>query len=185
MAPNGEYKMSEEVFCHGKVVYLEELLNVIITYSVEILAGLLAVFILLYSLLLVRLNNKLKAYKQLTKLLKGGSLEDLILELDKQAQTRAGETQQLSRKIKALEDELASQPHNWSLERFNAFGSTGGDLSFSLAVVNDAGDGYVLSSLYGREESRMYAKPLCGGKSTYTLSDEEKKAIQSALKGNK
>lgn len=164
---------------------MEELLNIIMTYSVEILAGLLAVSILLYSMLLVTFNNKLKAYKQLTKLLKGGSIEDLILELEKHAQAQTRETQQLSGQIKALENELASQPHNWSLERFNAFGSTGGDLSFALAVVNDAGDGYVLSSLYGREESRMYGKPLCGGKSTYSLSEEEKKAIQSALKGNK
>jgi hypothetical protein len=64
--------------------------------------------------------------------------------------------------------------------RFQAFSDTGSDLSFALALINGAGDGVVMSSLYGREESRSYAKPVSGGNSSYHLTEEERAAIQKA-----
>ena len=57
----------------------------------------------------------------------------------------------------------------------------GGKQSFALALLDCKGDGVVLSSLYGREESRVYAKPVKGGLSEYTLSKEEEAAVQQAL----
>jgi hypothetical protein len=65
--------------------------------------------------------------------------------------------------------------------RYNAFGETGSDLSFSVAIVDDAQNGVVITSIFGREESRVYAKPLTAGTSTYPLSDEEQAAIRKAV----
>jgi hypothetical protein len=65
--------------------------------------------------------------------------------------------------------------------RFNAFHDVGSDLSFALALLNQRGDGVVISSLYGREECRSYAKPVQGGVSSYNLSQEEKEAIRQAM----
>ena len=54
--------------------------------------------------------------------------------------------------------------------------------SFALAVLDERGDGFVVSSIFGRAESRLYAKPVKAGKSKYALSDEEEQAIvQAAL----
>jgi len=64
--------------------------------------------------------------------------------------------------------------------RFQAFPDTGSDLSFALAVINGSGDGVVMSSLYGREESRIYAKPVLAGNSSYHLTGEELAAIHMA-----
>ena len=64
--------------------------------------------------------------------------------------------------------------------RFNAFDDTGSDLSFSLALLDERGNGLVVSSLYGRNESRIYAKPVLNRQSTYALSAEEQKAIRIA-----
>ena len=62
------------------------------------------------------------------------------------------------------------------------FGDTGGDQSFALALLDEHDDGIVLSSIFSRTESRLYAKPVKSGKSKYTLSAEEEKAIiQAAL----
>lgn len=64
--------------------------------------------------------------------------------------------------------------------RFNAFPDVGGDQSFAIALLDNHGDGVVISSLQGRSENRVYAKPLKRWDSTYTLSDEEKQAIAMA-----
>ena len=64
--------------------------------------------------------------------------------------------------------------------RFNPFSDTGGDQSFSIALLDGAGDGLVISSLFGRSETRVFAKPVQGGQSKYTLTDEEQEAIQLA-----
>jgi hypothetical protein len=69
-----------------------------------------------------------------------------------------------------------------SIVRFNPFGDTGGDQSFSLAVLDSHDSGYVLTSIHGREGTRVYVKPIDYGKSKYTLSDEEQQALSQAAK---
>lgn len=65
--------------------------------------------------------------------------------------------------------------------RYNAFQEVGSDLSFSVALLDDEQNGVVFSSIYGRDESRTYAKPVEGGVSRYTLTDEERHVIQQAV----
>jgi hypothetical protein len=64
--------------------------------------------------------------------------------------------------------------------RYDAFGDMGGRLSFSAAVFDAQGDGFVLTSINGRSETRTYAKALVGHKSEQTLSPEEEQAIREA-----
>ena len=66
--------------------------------------------------------------------------------------------------------------------RYNPFGDTGGDQSFSLAVINNQDSGYVLTSIHGREGTRIYMKPVDGGVSTYPLAAEEQQALATAIK---
>lgn len=75
---------------------------------------------------------------------------------------------------------LASQ--KISIVRFNPFGDTGGDQSFVLAVLDAHNSGYVLTSIHGREGTRVYVKPVDYGKSKYTLSSEEQQALDQAAK---
>lgn len=75
---------------------------------------------------------------------------------------------------------LASQ--KISILRFNPFGDTGGDQSFSLAVLDSHDSGYVLTSIHGRQGTRVYVKPIDYGKSKYALSAEEEQALQQAAK---
>ncbi len=66
--------------------------------------------------------------------------------------------------------------------RYNPFGDTGGDQSFSLAVINNQDSGYVLTSIHGREGTRIYMKPVDQGHSTYPLAKEETQALAIAIK---
>lgn len=68
-----------------------------------------------------------------------------------------------------------------ALLRFDAFEDVGGRLSFSCALLDDHGSGVVLTSINGRQETRVYAKPVADGASTYNLSTEEAEAIRQAM----
>ncbi len=65
--------------------------------------------------------------------------------------------------------------------RFNPFPDAGGDQSFAIALLDAEGTGLVISSLHARTDTRIFAKPVQGGRSRYPLSDEEQDAIRRAL----
>jgi hypothetical protein len=67
--------------------------------------------------------------------------------------------------------------------RYDAFGDMGGRLSFSAAIIDDRGDGLVISSIHARGESRTYAKGVVQGNSEVTLTPEEQQALAAARTG--
>jgi hypothetical protein len=79
--------------------------------------------------------------------------------------------------------DLADALRHVAVVRYDAFGDMGGRLSFTAALLDDAGDGLVLTSIHGRSEARTYAKGIKAGKSEQSLSPEEEQSIELALKG--
>ena len=79
--------------------------------------------------------------------------------------------------------ELADALRHVSVVRYDAFGDMGGWLSFSAAMLDDGGDGLVLTAIHGRSETRSYIKGVKGGSSEASLSPEEQQAVSYALKG--
>lgn len=67
--------------------------------------------------------------------------------------------------------------------RFDAFADLGGRLSFSVAILDGTGNGITLTSIAGRAETRVYAKPITAGGSDEELSPEERQAVTAALRG--
>jgi hypothetical protein len=67
------------------------------------------------------------------------------------------------------------------LIRYNPFGDIGGDQSFTIALLDAYNNGAVISSLHSKEGTRIYAKPIEKGESSYQLSDEEKQAVKKAI----
>lgn len=78
---------------------------------------------------------------------------------------------------------LGRSARNLGVTRYDAFDDMGGRLSFSAALLDDHGDGVVITSINGRTESRAYAKVIEGGDSEHNLSPEERDAISEALGG--
>ena len=91
-------------------------------------------------------------------------------------------TAALQAECSRLETDSRTHIQKMGVVRFNAFDNTGSDLSFSVALLDAADAGVVLSGIYGREESRVYAKPVAKGESTYLLTKEEKQALEAARK---
>src|SRR5215211_5422825 len=69
------------------------------------------------------------------------------------------------------------------LIRYDAFEDVGGRLSFSCALLDEHGTGVVVTSINGRQDTRVYAKPVTNSTSSYNLSIEEEEAIRQALAG--
>lgn len=86
---------------------------------------------------------------------------------------------QLTRSASDVEQSL----RHVAVVRYDAFGDMGGRLSFSAAIVDDRGDGLVISSIHARGESRTYAKGIVEGDSEVTLSPEEQQALAAARTG--
>ena len=68
-----------------------------------------------------------------------------------------------------------------ALVRYDAFGEMSGRMSFSLALLDDGGDGVTISAITGRTDTRMYAKSIAAGSGEHDLSPEEQQAVQAAL----
>jgi len=110
-----------------------------------------------------------------------GNLEDILIGIvteQRQIHAKIIENKNIMQEIIEV---VNTSVRGIGVVRFNAFQDTGSDLSFALAFLDAHGNGMVLSSIYGREESRTYAKPIEDGKSSYQLSVEEKDAISRAL----
>ncbi|MBX5435788.1 MAG: DUF4446 family protein [Alicyclobacillaceae bacterium] len=107
-------------------------------------------------------------------------LEQVYQQTIARVQVLAEELAQVRQELDRIRTTLQSKVSTPEVLRFNAFPEMGSDLSFSLALLDDRGDGVVLSSIYGREESRVFAKPVRGGQSDYPLTDEEIYVIQGA-----
>ena len=93
---------------------------------------------------------------------------------------RATQTQ-----VESLRVDLADAIRHVAVVRYDAFNDMGGRMSFSAAMLDDAGDGLVISSINGRTETRTYAKGVKSGESDAILSPEEEQAIGYAQRGTK
>ncbi len=100
-----------------------------------------------------------------------------------QLQANTAAIQSLTSQIESEEALLQRTLQHVGLVRFNPFADAGGDQSFSVALLDANNSGVVISSLHSREGTRVYAKPVTAGESSYTLSEEEQSAITRATKG--
>lgn len=65
--------------------------------------------------------------------------------------------------------------------RYNPFSGTGGDQSFSIALLDQNNNGFVITSIYSGDGTRVYAKSIKNGGSEYSLSSEENNVIKKAI----
>lgn len=111
---------------------------------------------------------------------------DLLGEVARQhAQLTALEEQVrgLRGELAAVRRALAASIRHVAVVRYDAFEDMGGRLSFSAALLDDAGDGLVLTSIHARSEARSYAKGIKAGACEQQLSPEENQVVGYALRG--
>jgi hypothetical protein len=82
--------------------------------------------------------------------------------------------------VQALRAEAAEALRHLAVVRYDAFGDMGGHLSWSLALLDDSGNGVVLTSIHGRSEARTYAKNIATWTCDQAMSPEEEEAVRFA-----
>ena len=90
------------------------------------------------------------------------------------------DVQGLRQEVAALRAEARDALRHLSVVRYDAFGDMGGHLSWSMAVLDDSGNGVVVTSIHGRSEARTYAKSVVAWNCAQQLSPEETEAIGNA-----
>ncbi len=91
----------------------------------------------------------------------------------------------LSGQLEDLKKRSRFNIQKFGIIRYNPFKETGGNQSFSLCLLDGNDEGVVITSLYTKEGNRVYGKPIEKGESRYSLSGEEKKAIEIAKENGK
>lgn len=111
----------------------------------------------------------------------GADLKGILTAQQKKSEQAEVQIANIKKYLEGAEPRLRQSVRYVGVVRFNSFQDVGGNQSFAAAFLDEHKNGVVLSSLYGRDTNRVYAKPLEGGKSQYALTDEEKEAISKAL----
>lgn len=167
-----------------KMDYLEMINNFAAANIEKLLLAtlILSVIILIAFLSLnVKLARVTKKYNELTEGTDGRNLEELILHQGKrinQFQEELSGLKDLLNQLEKFSQETISKVY---FKRYNAFPDVGSDLSFSVVLLNSKNTGVLLTSIYGRDENRVYLKPIVEGKSSYTLSPEEKEILSRCI----
>lgn len=142
------------------------------------LIGLLTLWVLTLTLQLRRLRRLLR---RLSPQGSEKSLEDLLDRIISAQEENKAHIASLENRMGRVEILLQGCLQRVSLIRFDAFKDTAGQQSFALALLDGKGNGVVITSLFGRTESRCYAKPVVKGGSPYRLFGEEEEAIRKAM----
>lgn len=136
-----------------------------------------------FILLLVLFFQFRRYQKQQAELLQGEevkNLEELVLKHKKALAIHKKNLTELGKILEELVEQNKFNVQKAGLVRFNPFADAGGNMSFSLALLDGYNNGIVVSSLHSREGTRIYGKPIRSGESEYTLTGEEQEAIRIA-----
>ena len=140
------------------------------------------ILVLLVIILMAKLSSLNKKYKKfLEKLGNGNNIEEDLETYMYRVEKVEKQNAEIANYVKTLDEDLTRCIQKVGIVRYNAFKDTGSDLSFTLALLDEHNDGVVLNGIYSREMSNIYAKPVKNGESSYTMSEEEKLAVQKAM----
>ncbi|MDX1931152.1 MAG: DUF4446 family protein [Capsulimonadales bacterium] len=169
---------------------MEQIFSILVDWVRREPAMALATALAAYGFLLVglivlaiRLTILTRKQARLLRGAEGGSLERMLLD-------HADGTREVKERISEAyrtgaenSEAIRRCLQKVGLVRFDAFADVGGEQSFSLALLDEANNGLVISGLYSRNDMRVYAKPVVAGGSPMSLTSEEQKAIGGANTG--
>ncbi|MFZ1019923.1 MAG: DUF4446 family protein [Minisyncoccia bacterium] len=142
-----------------------------------ILTAVTVLFIFLGALWAIVTEKRLKKFF-LGK--KAKDLEDTINTLETEIGKLNKAKNNLEKEISIINGKLKKTVRGLQTVRFNPFPDQGSNQSFAIGMLDEEGDGLVISSLYSRERMSIFAKPVKNGQSEYELSSEEKEALKKA-----
>lgn len=146
--------------------------------------GMAALILILLIIMIVQVNKSAKLKKRLDKFLlgkDGKSLEKDIVALYEDNKFLKVSTEKNKKDIRQINKNLESTFQKVGIVKYDAFRQMGGQLSFSLALLDENNNGFVLNSVHSTEGCYTYTKEIKNGECAISLGDEEKKALAIAM----
>ena len=165
---------------------MEVLKSIISNYYIEFIIGLsiIVVFLIFFVIITQYKTNKLrKKYYNIVSGIDGINIEDLLIGINKDINDINRDINLIDQNINEIETKLSFAIRRTGFIRYNAFDDVGSQLSFSIALLDDYKNGFVVTSIYGRENTVSYGKPIKNGTSNIPLSAEEIIALDRAIRG--
>jgi len=132
--------------------------------------------------LFIRYRELQNKFQKLTKGIDNKNLVELVSRFSKQQELLSDDIVAMNREFSRIREDTKYFFRKVGLVRYQGFKDTGGDQSFSVALLDHTDSGFILTSLYGRGFSKMYAKRIENGAASHTLTDEEQQALVQAKK---
>lgn len=147
---------------------------------VAVLAVVTVALFITTIVLLVKISGLTKKYKAFMNGSEGRDLESTILERFKEIDNLKSETSYISNKLNTACDTLLTAYQKVGIVKYDAFKEMGGKLSFSLCLLDDKDNGFVMTSMHTREGCYTYIKEIIRGEAYVILASEERKALDEA-----
>ncbi len=167
---------------------MQSIINLIDSAQVYIVLALMALVLILIIIIMLTyksLNSLEVRYRKLMRGVNNKNLEDMVVSYLDRIDEVKQENEVMKQMYEQVNEELKTCIQKNSMMRYKAFDDVGSDLSFSIALLDGNNNGVILTSIYGRNESTTYAKPIDKGISRYDLSQEENKVLEQAMSSKK
>lgn len=148
-------------------------------YILGLTVALGVVFIILL-IMLVQTRAKLTKLKKKYDFFTKGSdmdIDEVLTKTIVELQETKEELAQLTKRHDDLRQQVRGCIQKVKIDRYDAYDLMGGELSYSLVLADEDNNGVVMSSIYGRDDNRCYAKEIIAGQSKYPFADEEKALV--------
>ena len=129
----------------------------------------------------LKLSYMKKRYRKMMAGVDGANIERMLMGHIDEVKKVVEKSEQLDVENKRIDALLQTAVTRVGVVRFRAFEDMGSDLSYAVALLDSHNDGVVLSSIFGREDSRSYVKPITNGSSSYTMTQEEEQTLHDAM----
>lgn len=169
-----------EVRKKGIVVMISKMIGIDSDY---IIIGLVVVVFLMLVMLIINMVQISRMKKQQAVFMTGKnakSLEDTLIDRLEKVEGLLKANSENEENIKKIFGTMQTVFNKVGLVKYDAFNEMGGKLSFSLALLNEAEDGFVLNAVHSREGCYTYIKEIIGGNPIVVLCEEEKEALEMA-----
>lgn len=146
--------------------------------------GMAVLILILFIVLIVQINKTAKLAKRMNRFMlgkDGKSLEKDIVALYEDNKFLKLSTDKNKKDIRQIYKTLESAFQKVGIVKYDAFRQMGGQLSFSLALLDENNNGFVLNSVHSTEGCYTYTKEIKNGESAISLGEEEKKALDIAM----
>lgn len=155
--------------------------NIDLTYFFIAMTVLVLILIILTIVQMVKLKKMTNKYKKFMSGKNATNLEKDIIGLYEDNKFIKVSIEKNQKDVNILYRRLAHAFQKIGIIKYDAFQQMGGQLSFSLALLDENNDGFVLNSVHSTEGCYTYTKEIKHGECSISLGDEERKALEMAI----